>query len=147
MRLNLYSSVLFCCCFPVLSIFFCFSLFRSNTTTTISFSVFIFLLAIFVECPTPRSQIPRLHLYFSKSVCVLISVVCGIERGVAHSLFYLIVEYVRYLNLLNGRISLSFILRGFLGDFKLNCPFSKEDVSSVLVTFLHQFSLVISCNS
>lgn len=62
-------------------------------------------------------------------------------------MFYLIVEYVRYLNLLNGRISLSFILRCFLDDFKLNCPFSKEDVSSVLVTFLHQFSLVISCNS
>lgn len=78
---------------------------------------------------------------------VLISVVCGIERGVAHPLFYQIVEYVRYLNLLNGRISLSFILRCFLDDFKLNCPFSKEDVSSALVTFLHQFSFVISSNS
>lgn len=147
MRLNLYSSVLFCCCFPVLSIFFCFSLFRSNTTTTISFLVFIFLLAFFSLSVPPLGRRFQGCTFIFERVCVLISVVCGIERGVAYPLFYLIVEYVRYLNLLNGRISLSFILRGFLGDFKHNCPFSKEDVSSVLVTFLHQFSLVISCNS
>lgn len=70
MRLNLYSSVLFCCCFPVLSIFFV--LVCSVLTQLLRF-LFLFLffcLHFFVECPTPRSQIPRLHLYFWKSVCV-----------------------------------------------------------------------------
>lgn len=111
MRLNLYSSVLFCCCFPVLSI-----LFVLACSVLTQLLRFLFFSVYFSACNFSWVSHPSVAdskvapLFLKVCVCVLISVVCGIERGVAHPLFYLIVEYVRYLNLLNGRISLSAIL-------------------------------------
>lgn len=139
MRLNLYSSVLFCCIIPVLSIFF----FNTNTTTT----------AFSLQCSTSLRplipKLPPLKVDFG-----------GLPRAheqkgsvVQHFTFFsLIVEYVRYLNFFKWK-NFTYRFRSFIvwcvfsvwffrADFrafflsKLNFPFSKGSCLLLSLRFL-----------